>query len=228
MLANTAKKVRALSAKQIIEKKRKVHEFTDRFHESFGNPEQNATWMIWGKSGNGKTHFVLTLVKYMAQRFGPIDYVSLEEGDKKSFAIALEHVEMQDVIDFKLVPPISKEVLIDRILTRRGIFGIVVDSVQYSGISHTDHFNIKNDRKAKNKMLIYISHANGNNPDGKTADKIRYDADVKVHIIGFVGMVRSRYGGNKPFVIWEQGAKKYWGKKYKSVIEGKYWPGDKK
>jgi hypothetical protein len=46
--------------------------------------------------------------------------------------------------------------------------------------------------------------------------------------MGFIAYVESRYGGGKPFLIWEEGAKKYWRKKYKDVIEGKYWPGKKK
>lgn len=220
--------MRALTAKQVIEKKRIIYGFDGRFLESFGCPEKNAIWMVWGKSGNGKTHFVLTLVKYLAENFGRADYVSLEEGDKKSFAIALEHVNMVDVRNFRLVPPVSKELLFERINKTKSADFWIIDSIQYSDISYPEHSVLKNSRRGKKKCIIYISHSNGNNPDGKSADKIRYDADVKVHIIGFVAMIRSRYGGNKPFIIWEEGAKKYWGKKYNSVISGKYWPGDKK
>ena len=220
--------MKALTAKQIIEKKRIIYDFNGRFLESFGKPEQNACWMIWGKSGNGKTHFVLSLVKYFAEKFGTVDYISLEEGDKQSFAIALEHVKMNDVKRFRLFPPCTTEQVTERILKKKGANFVVIDSIQYSGISYTDHYRNKTSKLAKRKQVIYISHGNGNNPDGKTADKIRYDADVKVHIIGFVANVRSRYGGNKPFIIWEEGAKKYWGQKYNKVISGKYWPGDKK
>lgn len=220
--------MRALTAKQVIDKKRKVYEFDGRYLDSFGKPEQNAVWMIWGKSGNGKTHFVLNLVKYMAQQFGTVDYISLEEGDKQSFAIALQHVDMHDVQRFRLFPPCNKDEIIGRIKRKKGAQFVVVDSIQYSGLTYIEHHHIKQDRAAKRKQIIYVSHGNGNNPDGKTADKVRYDADVKVHIIGFVAHIRSRYGGNKPFIIWEEGARKYWGKKYNSVIAGKYWPGDKK
>jgi hypothetical protein len=33
--------------------------------------------------------------------------------------------------------------------------------------------------------------------------------------------VVSRFGGNNPFVIWEEGAKRYWGKKFRKLIEGR-------
>ncbi len=220
--------MRALTAKQIIDKKRVIYEFDGRFLECFGKPERNAIWLIFGKSGNGKTHLVLTLVKYLAEKFGVVEYISLEEGDKQSFSIALQHVNMRDVARFRLVPPIPKEQIKERISKKRGADFEVIDSVQYSDLTYSEHKELKNQRSTKRKMLIYISHANGNNPDGKTADKIRYDADIKVHVIGFVAKVKSRYGGNKVFIIWEQGAKEYWGKKYNSVITGKYWPGDKK
>lgn len=35
---------------------------------------------------------------------------------------------------------------------------------------------------------------------------------------GYVAFVVSRYGGNKPYVIWEDGAKKFWGDKYNEVV----------
>ena len=48
---------------------------------------------------------------------------------------------------------------------------------------------------------------------------VEVDVDIKVRVEGFVAFVRSRYGGNKPFVIWEEGAKKYWGRKYRFIIK---------
>lgn len=218
--------MRALSAKDVIDKKRIIYEFEGRFKNSFGCPEKNAIWLIFGKSGNGKTHFTLNLCKYLAENFGRVDYNSLEEGDKHSFATALMHVDMYHTERFKLLDRMPIWDFVGRLQKRKSADFAVVDSIQYSGISYMEHASIK--ARLKRKSIIYISHANGNNPDGKTADKVRYDADIKVHIIGFVGKVISRYGGQEPFIIWEEGAKKYWGKKYHSVISGKYWPGDKK
>jgi hypothetical protein len=101
----------------------------------------------------------------------------------------------------------------------------VIDSVQYAGFDYDYYKEMK--RELRKKSLLFISHAQGNNPLGRTADSIRYDARIKVHVIGYMAKVISRYGGNMPFIIWEEGAKKYWGKKFNSVKEGKYWPGQK-
>jgi hypothetical protein len=39
------------------------------------------------------------------------------------------------------------------------------------------------------------------------AKKIKYMCDVKVEVKDYVAKIRSRFGGNKPFVIWDEGAK---------------------
>ncbi len=46
----------------------------------------------------------------------------------------------------------------------------------------------------------------GKRKKGKLADDIRYHSDIKIHVKDFVAEVQtSRFGGGKPYVIWEQG-----------------------
>lgn len=220
------KSSRAYSAKQVINKKRVVLPFDGAYLESFGNPEKNATWFIWGQSGNGKTRFVLDLCKYLT-RFGKVDYDSLEEGACHSMAVALQDTMMEEVEGkFRLLDVMPFEELVTRLAGKKTADFGVIDSVQYAGFDYDRYKEVK--EKLKKKSLIFISHATGNNPKGNTADSIRYDAMIKIHVIGYVAKVRSRFGGNKPFIIWEDGAKRYWGKKFNLVKEGKYWPGEKK
>lgn len=217
---------KAYSVKQVINKKRIVYKFEGKFKESFGEPERNATWFVWGQSGNGKTRFLLELTKYLTP-FGRVDYNSYEEGDSESIARALRETTMIDVDGkFRLVDMEPWQEFIDRMLKKRSSQFGVIDSVQYSGIDYDDYKSAK--ERLRKKSMLYISHAAGNNPDGRTADKIRYDAGIKIHVIGYVAKIKCRYGGNKPFIIWEEGARKYWGKKFNIVKEGKYWPGEKK
>jgi hypothetical protein len=217
---------RAYSAKQVISKKRKVLEFDGEWRECFGNPESNAVFFIWGQSGNGKTRFILELCKYLT-RFDKVDYDSLEEGACHSMAIALKDVKMEEVEGrFRLLDVMPFEDLVKRLAGKKQAGFAVIDSVQYAGFDYDRYKEVK--EKLKRKSLIFISHAQGNNPKGSTADSMRYDAGIKIHVMGYVAKIKSRYGGNKPFVIWEEGARKYWGKKYNIVKEGKYWPGEKK
>lgn len=217
---------RAYSVKQVINKKRKVFEFEGEFLESFGNPEQNAIWFIWGQSGNGKTRFTLQLCKYLS-RFDKVDYDSLEEGSCQSMSLALKDTNMEEVEGkFRLLDVMHFEQFVTRLSGKKTAGFGVVDSVQYAGFDYDRYKEVK--EKLKKKSLLFISHADGNNPRGATAVSIRYDAGIKIHVIGYVAKVVSRYGGNKPFVIWEDGAKRYWGKKYNAIKEGRYWPGQKK
>lgn len=220
------KTARAYSASQVMNKKRKVLEFEGKFRDSFGTPEINATWFIWGQSGNGKTRFTLDLCKYLTN-FGKLDYDSLEEGDALSMAIALRDTQMNEVEGkFRLLDVMPFEDLVKRLSGKKQADFAVIDSVQYAGFDYERYKEVK--QQLKKKSLIFISHAQGNNPKGNTADSIRYDAGIKIHVVGYVAKVKSRYGGNVPYIIWEEGAKKFWGKKFNMVKEGKYWPGEKK
>jgi hypothetical protein len=217
---------RAYSVKQVLNKKRIVYDFEGRFAESFGKPERNAIWCIWGQSGNGKTRFLLQLCKYLCA-FGTVAYNSLEEGESESFAKALRETDMHEVDGkFKLIDMEPAEQFVHRLTKKKAAQFAVIDSVQYAGFDYNFYKAMK--QKLRKKSLLFISHAQGSNPLGRCADAIRYDSGIKVHVIGYVAKVRCRYGGNKPYVIWEEGAKKYWGKKYNNVIAGKYWPGEKK
>jgi predicted ATP-dependent serine protease len=217
---------RAYSVKQVINKKRKVFEFEGDFLESFGKPEQNAVWFIWGQSGNGKTRFLLQVCKYLTH-FGKVDYNSLEEGACESIAKALRETNMEEVEGkFRLLDVMPFPEFVTRLSGKKQADFGVVDSVQYAGFDYEEYKKTK--EQLKKKSLLFISHATGNNPKGNTADAIRYDSSIKVHVVGYVAKVVSRYGGNKPFIIWEEGAKRYWGKRFTAVKEGRYWPGQKK
>ena len=62
------------------------------------------------------------------------------------------------------------------------------------------------------KTFIFISHADGQLPRGAAAKDMEFDCDVKIHVDKYKAFVHtSRFGGNqKDFVIWEEGANKYW------------------
>ena len=61
------------------EHEKETFKFGGEWAEAFGEPERNGVWFIWGRSGSGKTTFVLQLCKELA-RFGRVAYDSLEEG----------------------------------------------------------------------------------------------------------------------------------------------------
>jgi DNA-binding CsgD family transcriptional regulator len=54
---------------------------------------------------------------------------------------------------------------------------VVIDSFQYTYMSFPQFLKFK--EQHRNKLLIFISHASGQNPDGRTAKKVLYNASLK-------------------------------------------------
>lgn len=217
---------RAIGVRELLTKKRPVYAFEGEWQRVMGQPQSNAIIFIWGQSGNGKTRFSLELCKYLCQ-FNKVLVNSLEESDGESIAKAFRETDMHEVDgQIFLLPAEPLEELRQRLRRKKQPRVVVIDSVQYTGMSYADYIALK--EEFKKTMFIFISHAMGNEPKGAAAQSIRYDAMIKIQVIGFVAHITSRFGGNQNFIIYNEGAKAYWGKKFKNVLERKYWPGQKK
>ena len=206
---------RAISNKNVLTAKFEVAEFDGEFLASFGKPELRGAWLIYGGSGCGKTTFVMQVCKYLT-RFRRVAYNSLEQGLSLSLQKAWERVAMEEVGSRIIL--LAKESLQDlklRLSKKQSPDIVVIDSVQYwHGLKWSDFTSLKDGYP--NKLFIFVSHERGNLPDGKLAQKIRYDSDVKIRVEGYKAFVTTRYEspelgeGGKDFVIWEDGANKYW------------------
>ncbi len=201
---------RALSVKDLLNKKYKLFEFTDKWKDAFGNPEMSGVWFVWGGSGNGKTTFVLDLVKYLT-RFSRVAYNSLEESSAHTMQNAFIKVNMQEVAGrLILLERESIEDLSDRLNKQRSPGIVVIDSVQYADINFSGYKKLK--EAHPKKLIIFISHAEGKLPAGRAATKIMFDATLKIWIEGYRAFSKGRYIGEKgSYTIWPEMAQKYWG-----------------
>lgn len=206
---------RAISNKNVLTAKFEVAEFDGAFLASFGKPELRGAWIIYGGSGSGKTSFVMQVCKYLT-RFRRVAYDSLEQGLSLSLQKAWERVGMEEVGNRIIL--LNKESLKDlrlRLSKKQSPNVVVVDSVHYwLGLKMSDYINLRND--FPDKLFIFVSHEKGGQPDGKLAQKIRYDSDIKIRVEGYKAFVTTRYEvsergeGGADFIIWEQGAQDYW------------------
>lgn len=206
---------RAISNKNVLTAKFEVAEFDGAFLASFGKPELRGAWIIYGGSGSGKTSFVMQICKYLT-RFRRVAYDSLEQGLSLSLQKAWERVGMEEVGNRIIL--LNKESLKDlrlRLAKKQSPDVVVVDSVHYwLGLKMSDYINLRND--FPDKLFIFVSHEKGGQPDGKLAQKIRYDSDIKIRVEGYKAFVTTRYEvaergeGGADFIIWEQGAQDYW------------------
>ncbi|MCL2291197.1 MAG: AAA family ATPase [Bacteroidetes bacterium] len=196
---------RALSVRDIMTKKYETIPFTGQWLEAFGMPERTGVWIIWGNSGNGKSTFALQLCTELCKH-GKVLYNSLEEGSCLTFRKRLELVAGD--MDGKRFNVVSESVdeLSKRLLRQRSADFVVIDSFQYSGLSYPAYRQFKD--KHPNKLLIFISHAEGSRPAGRSAKSVLYDASQKIWIEGFKAISNGRsIGANGgTYTIWEDSA----------------------
>jgi len=186
-----------------------VFDFDGMWERAMGKPARSGTWLIWGSSGNGKSSFVMQLAKYLC-RFDKVIYDSLEESTGLSFQKSLRRHRMDEVSRrFQVLDREPVERLSERLSKRKSPGIVIIDSFQYSGLSYKGYLRLKESHR--NKLLIFVSHADGLRPGGRTARSVEYDADVKIFVQGFRASCKSRFldHPSEPFVIWDEGAAKY-------------------
>lgn len=177
--------------------------FDGEWKEALGCPERSGTWLIWGNSGNGKTRFALQLCKYLC-RFGRVAYDSLEEGVSESLRKALSETYMQEVNkQIIILDRESIDNLFDRLEKSKSPDIICIDSLQYTGMGYNDYKVMK--ERFPHKLFIFISHAEGQHPEGRVAKKVRFDSNIKIYVQNYRADAVSRYGGGAPYIVWKEG-----------------------
>lgn len=201
---------KALSVTDILNMKKETLPFEDEWAEAFGQPERYGVWFIWGRSGSGKTSFVLKLCKELT-KYGKVAYDSLEEGDCLTMQNALVRVGMAEVNRrFVLLPNESMEDLQVRLDKRRSADFVVIDSFQYTKMGWNEYVSFK--ERYPKKLIIFVSQADGNKPNGRTGVSVMYDASLKIWVEGYRAFSKGRFFGNKGyFDVWKERAEKYHG-----------------
>lgn len=198
-----------LSVQQFLTSKKRTLDFTGEWFDLIGCPEPRGAWIIWGNSGTGKTTFALQLAKYLTQ-FGKVIYDSLEEGDSRSLQRAFQNVAMGDVKSrLMLYDRVPMSEISAELKKPRSAQFVIVDSFQYTGMTYIDYKNLR--KNNPDKLFIFISHADGREPAGRSARSVRFDCDVKIYVQGYKASATSRFGGGTAYVIWDEGAEAYWG-----------------
>lgn len=201
---------RAISVTQLIQTKKKTLELSREFAAVFGSPEYRGVWFIAGNTGNGKTRFLLQLIKELS-RFDKVVMNSLEEADSLTIKEAFIREQMQEVARrVILVPAEPIDEFSHRLSLKKSPKIAVIDSVQYVDFNFKEYLEFK--KEHRDKLIIFTSQVEGKLPIGRTAQRIRYDADLKIWVEGYRAFSLGRYRGPEPFyTIWAEGANNYWG-----------------
>lgn len=203
---------RPLTLRDLANKKYHTLPLVGEWYDLLGNPEGTGRWFVWGNSGNGKTNFVLQLCKAL-RTYGKISVFSLEESADMTFRDAMFTVfRPEEKGVFVWTPEQLPEGLEDvqKILDRRGSPSIAVfDSIQCMNLRS---FKMYSDfvRRYPNKLLIFVSQAEKQNPKGGVAHSAMHDAAKKIWVEGYRAFCKGR-GKQGEYTIWAEGARKYWG-----------------
>lgn len=92
---------RALSTRNIFDKKHTTYEFVGVWQDVFGSPSTNGIWLIQGEEKNGKTGGALIIAKMLSKR-EKVHYISAEEGTDLEFKQAVQRagIDINDNIQF--------------------------------------------------------------------------------------------------------------------------------
>lgn len=206
---NKVKTKRLISMSALYNMKFVMLTLTGAWFELIGNPEASGVWLIWGVSGNGKTRFCLMLAKYLTQFYNVV-YLSLEEGARASFQKAAVETNMKEVARrFNLLEGLDLNDIRVLMRKRKSPRIWIIDSFQYLELTRKQYKELK--EEFPDKLIIFISHAEGKEPAGKVAKFARYDADVKILVRGYKAFATSRFGGGQPFTISEDRAASFYG-----------------
>lgn len=200
-----------------------IPDLSEEWLKAIGEAEDTFTAIVWGNSGNGKTSFVMQLLK-MLSPLGYILYVGYEEGHGASFKKAVERSGLQGA-SMGVLDGADYDEIVRRIKRKRGPKIVVFDSWQYSGLSYEQYKALKEafvfgKKPNRRKILIFISHADGRQPNGTSAKRLMYDANIKVHVEGFIARIVSRFGSLGRYSIYEDKARAYWGRDYDAIMAG--------
>lgn len=208
---------RALSIKEVLAKREKTIPFEGAWQEAFDKPSTTGVWFVWGQSGSGKTSFVMQLCKELCRHYKGV-YNSLEEGVSLTMKRHLQNNYMGEISSrLALVDGESMAELGARMDRHKSPHFYVIDSFQYTGLSLQEYFNFVNAHK--NKLIIFISQADGKKPSGRTAGSVLYDASLKIWVEGFRAWSKGRYFGPTGYYdVWAERARAYWGDQKELVI----------
>lgn len=208
----------AITVKQLMAKKHKVMEFTGKWAAAIGCPEWKGSWSVKGDSSQGKSHFVMQLVQYLANEFGPVFYNSIEEEDSLSFKQRVVQYKLDECRHKVLIGKNESLLELRERLNKRNAPRIVVlDSITFFNkdgsalklVDTKDYTKLLTDYP--DTLFISVLHEDSGKLTSRTAQNVERISPVKLRVEGYRLFVKaSRYGGGQSFDVWPEGAAEYW------------------
>ncbi len=194
--------MRAIGITEFLDKSFDVLEFEGAWLESFGLPEKSFTMSLCGDSGSGKTEFSVQLTKLLA-KFGKVLYCSYEQGISKSLQDALKRNDLKELKGSVMFTSGGTfDDLVLRLKKRASARFCIIDSTDYMNLTTAQYKLLK--KLFPRKSFIVVSWGKNDKPKTQAAKDIEFMCCIKVVVKNYIAFPRSRFGGNKPFIIWDK------------------------
>lgn len=196
--------MKAIGITDFLNKTFDVYEIDGEWLDSFGLIEKNFKMSVTGESGGGKTELVVQFIKELCLKFNTkADYFSYEQGHSKSLQSAIQRNNMEEVKGkVMFITGGTFDQLLERLKRRASARIVVIDSQDYSELSTKQYKELV--KLFPRKSFIVVSWAKKGKPKNQASRDIEYMSCIKVVVENFKAFPRSRFGGNKPFVIWNK------------------------
>lgn len=169
-----------------------------------GRISPNFRMMIQGPSGHGKTEYSMRMAKMFTQHYGKVNFNSTEQGKSDTFKEAWDRNNMSGITPgkFKLCGPdkITFQPWLKSLERPNSGRVVFLDSIDYMELT-VAQFKQLHERFKRTKSIVVICW---DDPMDINSKKIKYMCDIKIEVRDFKAKVRSRFGGNKPYTIWDQ------------------------
>lgn len=180
--------------------------FEGKWFDTVGEPEKNFSCIIYGDSGNGKTTVIISFIKYLCSFGLRACYISHEEGISSTIQTAFKRAGMHEVSgDVILAADATFDETVEYFAKRGSPEIMVIDSIDYCNLTAEQYKLLR--KKFPRKIIILISWSEGKKPKSTAGKAIEYMVDIKLFVKNFMIWPKSRFGGNKPYVIWEERAR---------------------
>lgn len=203
---------RALTLKNLYDKKFETYDFEGVFKEIFGTPSRSGLWLIYGKEKNGKTWGTLLLFDLLT-KFQRGLYVSAEEGTDMEFQASCKRakldIESSNILITEYEPI---EDLYKRLKSRKAPRLVVLDNLTI----YNDELKASGVKKLlqdfPNTHFICVAHEERNKPYTAAATMASKLAKVIIRVQGLQMIVGGRVPGGT-LNIDEKKAQLYHGSK---------------
>lgn len=201
-----------LGVGHVLQKRYKIIEgLPDRVTNALGILPDPFHIVVTGKRKNGKTSFVMQMVKELGKAGLKVFYNSLEEGDSKTIQDAFIRSNM---VEAKGKVMLGDGFYFDdlmELLRNSNYKVVVIDSLDYMKLTKRNYIKMVETFPRKSFIILTWGQKKGNvfTSDDYYGRQIEYMVGAVVGVDDFTATAIGRYGPTEPYDIWPNKPKKH-------------------